>query len=76
MGLAEEKLKVRCFSGRTYAERPVSFRWQGIDYEIQEVEKAWLEPGQRHFQVRTTSNQRFHLWYDEAQAEWSLIPQG
>ena len=74
MGLAEEKLKVRCYSGRTYAERPVSFLWQGTDYEIQEIEKTWLEPGQRHFQVRTANNQRFHLWYDETQAEWTLAP--
>jgi hypothetical protein len=74
MGLTEEKLKVRCYSGRTYAERPVSFQWQGTEHEIQEIEKAWLEPSQRHFQVRTTNSQRFHLWYDETQAEWSLVP--
>jgi hypothetical protein len=76
MGLAEEKLKVRCYSGRTYAERPVSFLWQGTDYQIQEIERTWLEPGQRHFQVCTTSNQRFHLWYDETREEWALVPQG
>jgi hypothetical protein len=75
MGLAEEKLEIRCYSGRTYAERPVSFLWEGIEYEIQEVEKAWLEPGQRHFQVRAVNNQRFHLWYDETKAEWSLVLQ-
>jgi hypothetical protein len=53
----------------------VSFLWEGTEYEIQEIEKAWLEPGQRHFQVRTTNDQRFRLWYDEAQEEWSLVPQ-
>jgi hypothetical protein len=74
MGLAEEKLKVRCYSGRTYAERPSSFLWQDTEYEIQKIEKTWLELGQRHFQVRTTNSQRFHLWYDEAKEEWSLIP--
>lgn len=73
MGLAEEKLEVRCYSGRTYAERPVSFRWEDTKYEVAEIVKEWLEPGQRHFQVRTTNNQRFHLWYDETREEWSLI---
>ncbi len=44
MGLAEEKLKVRCYSGRTYAERPVSFLWQGTEYDILEIEKAGWSP--------------------------------
>jgi hypothetical protein len=76
MGLAEEKLTVKCHSGCTYAERPVSFLWQGTDYEIQEIERTWLEPGQRHFQVCTTNNQRFNLWYDETREEWALVPEG
>jgi len=74
MGLAEEKLRVRCYSGRTYAERPVSLRWEDTEYEIAEIVKEWLEPGERHFQVRTRDNKRFHLWYDETREEWSLVP--
>ena len=70
MGLSN--LKVNCYSGHTYAERPRSFEWQGEEYEVMEIEKAWREPGERHFQVKTRDNKRFHLCYNEKQNEWSL----
>ena len=38
-------MKVNCYSGQTYAERPRSFLWQGVEYEVREIEKAWLERG-------------------------------
>ena len=66
-------LKVSCYSGQTYAERPVSFRWEGVEYEVEEIEKEWLEPGERHFQVRTKDNKLFQLCYNEAKDQWSLI---
>ena len=66
-------VEVDCYSGHTYAERPQSFLWQGTKYEIKEIEKAWQEPRERHFQIRTTDNKFFHLWYNERQKEWSLI---
>ena len=71
MGL--NNLKVKCYSGHTYAERPRSFEWQGIEYEVDKVEKAWREPGNRLFQVVTTDNKRFRLCYDEIQKQWSLV---
>ena len=66
-------LKVSCYSGHTYAERPESFQWQGIEYEVREIERAWQEPGEKHFQVRTRDNKLFHLCYNETEKEWSLI---
>ena len=64
--------KVNCYSGQTYAERPVSFEWQGIEYEVEKIEKAWQEPGKRHFQVRTGDNKMFRLCYNETENGWSL----
>ncbi|MFC1940064.1 hypothetical protein ACFLXO_05210 [Chloroflexota bacterium] len=69
-------LKVNCYSGHTYAERPESFRWQGIEHNVEEIEKAWLEPGERHFQVRTGDNKIFRLCYNEVEQHWSLIEPG
>ncbi len=66
-------LKVSCYSGHTYAERPESFQWQGIEYEVKEIEKEWLEPGERHFQVRTGDNKLFQLCYNMGEQQWSLI---
>ena len=64
---------VNCYSGHTYAERPESFIWQGIECEVEDIERAWQEPGERHFQVRTRDNKLFKLCYNETQKEWSLI---
>ena len=67
-----DKLKVNCYSGHTYAERPVSFLLQGIEYEVREIEKAWQEPKEKHSQIRTRDNKLFQLCYNEAEKEWSL----
>ena len=73
VGVDKDSLKVSCYSGYTYAERPRSFEWQGIEYEIEEIEKAWQEPQERHFLVRTRDNKLFKLCYNETQNKWSLI---
>ena len=66
-------LEVNCYSGHTYAEKPKSFFWEGIEYEVEEIEKSWQEPGERHFQVRTRDNKLFQLCYNEIEDQWSLI---
>ena len=69
-------LEVSCYSGHTYAERPKSFLWQDTEYEIEQIERAWFEPGERHFQVRTGDNKLFQLCYNETEQQWSLIELG
>ena len=66
------KLKVSCYSGHTYAQRPKSFLWQGMEYEVKEIEKEWLEPGERYFQVRAGDNKLFQLCYNETEQQWSI----
>lgn len=63
---------VNCYSGHTYAERPKSFHWKGTEYEIEGIERAWQEPGERHFVVRTQDNKLFQLCYNETHKRWSL----
>jgi len=65
-------LKVNCYSGHTYAQRPRSFLWEGTEYEVEEIEKEWLEPGKRYFQVRTGDNKLFKLCYNEEEDRWSI----
>ena len=67
-----DNLKVNCYSGHTYAERPQSFIWEGTEYAVEEIEKAWLEPGKRYFQARTRDNRLFRLCYNEGEREWTL----
>jgi len=66
-------LKVTCYSGHTYAERPKSFEWQGREYEVKEIEKAWQEPGKKLFKVITNKGEIFELCYNEAEEQWSAI---
>jgi len=67
----QSELKVSCYSGHTYAERPDSFVWEGAEHRVEEVEKEWQEPGGRRFLVRTEGGRRFELGYNEGQDRWS-----
>jgi len=67
-----EKLKVKCYSGHTYAERPVSFTWRGIEYKVENIEKEWRGEGTKWFLVKTGDNKSFQLCYNEAKDEWSI----
>ena len=72
-GWGLNNLTVKCYSGHTYAEEPRSFEWDGVEYEVGEIEGAWQEPGERHFRVRTGDNKLFQLCYNETDRRWSLI---
>ncbi len=71
--MEKDSVEVNSYSGHTYAERPRAFRWQGIEYEVKEIEKSWQEPGERCFRIRTTDNKPFQLCYNEKVKQWSLI---
>lgn len=68
--MVDKLVQVVCYSGHTYAERPVSLIWEGIEYKVKEIEKEWQEPGARLFQVRTEDGRLFILSYDERGDEW------
>ena len=75
---AHRPIQVTCYSGRIYADRPASFIWEGEQYEVNEVEKEWLEPRQKHFIVRATTKKgkrgekQFDICYDEQEDSWTL----
>ena len=75
---AHRPIQVTCYSGRSYADRPASFIWKGEQYEVNEVEKEWLEPRQKHFIVRATTKKgergekQFDICYDEQEDSWTL----
>jgi len=66
----QAELKVSCYSGHTYAERPESLVWEGAEHRV-EIEKEWREPSGRRFLVRTAEGRRFELGYDEGLDRWS-----
>lgn len=63
---------VQCYSGLTYADRPVSFIYQGEACKVERVEKEWREPGEKHFQICTETSKSFELCYNEQRDEWFL----
>ena len=68
-----EIIKVQCRSGYTYAERPESFIYRHEDYEVEEIEWQWREPGEIHFGIITRDRKFFELCYNEHKDEWSLV---
>jgi len=67
-----DNVKVKCYSGYTYAERPMSFTLQNMDYKIKAIEKEWLTPGERHFLIHTGDNKLRQLCYNEINDEWLI----
>ena len=67
----KNSLKVTCYSSHTYAERPVSFLWQGEEIKIKEIENAWREPSKRLFKIITEQGKLFELCYNEMADQWS-----
>ena len=68
----DEPVKVTCYSGRVYADRPASFVWQDKKYEVEKIEKEWQEPGEKHFLIKTEDDRRFELCYHEGNDLWSI----
>jgi hypothetical protein len=65
---------VECRSDTEYAERPLSLRWQGYQYEIAEILARWRGPGEKGFRVKTTNGFAFELTYQEISDDWHVQP--
>ncbi len=72
MSLHWQETRVKCYSSRTYAERPDSFAYQDMIYKVEQIEREWQEPCERHFRVRTQDSKLFKLCYNDQKDEWLL----
>jgi hypothetical protein len=43
-----------------------------VEYKVEEIEKAWQEPGKKLFKVVTEDGKSFELCYNETTGRWSL----
>ena len=66
--------EVICYSGCTYAERPVAFYVEGQRLEICGVDSEWASPAGRGFKVRTRDGRQFKLFYDQPGDQWQVTP--
>ena len=70
--MEQRPVRVKSYSGRTYAERPTSFSWEGTELGVRKIEKEWSEPGEKHFRLRVEDDRLFKLCYDEGGDRWSV----
>jgi hypothetical protein len=63
---------VECYSGQTYAERPLALYWEGERFEITEIISRWRSPGEIHFLVRVGDGRIFNLLYNETEDLWYI----
>ncbi len=66
---------MKCYSGRTYADRPLRFDYQGAEYEVVKITREWHEPDAKHFLVTTVDGALFELMYSGDDDTWSVRPQ-
>ena len=73
--IGESTAQVECYSGHTYAQRPVAFTWMEKRFEVEEIEAIWHDPQGEGFRVRTVDGQRFTLVYIEPEDTWVITVQ-
>lgn len=67
---------VKCTSGYTYAQRPVSFTYEGMDHRVREVAAEWQEPDAKKFIVLTHTDHKFELSFEIEHQLWQIQPLG
>lgn len=67
-----DSLKVECYSGHTYAQRPTAFVWRGRRYQVAQILKQWRSPRGPGFSLRVDNDTLFELTYNEITDQWSL----
>jgi len=70
--VAEQIVRVECYSGHKAEERPVRILFERHTLEIAETEDRWYSPGATYFRVLAESGDRYVLRHDDAQDVWSL----
>ena len=70
--MAEQFVRVECYSGHKAVERPVRILFEGHTLEIRDVEDRWYSPGATYFRVLAESGDRYVLRREDAQDVWSL----
>lgn len=66
-------VKVRCYAGASYPERPVAFEWEGRWQEVVEVRRQVRTPEGLLFDVLAGDGRRYRLAWDAGTDEWSIM---
>jgi len=63
---------VRCHSGYTYAQRPVSCTYDGRDYTVEKIIAESRLPEGRQFLVQISDGKFFDLIYNQVDDQWQV----
>lgn len=64
--------KVSCYSGYTYAQRPLAFIWLGDLKHVNAVLQEWHTVDGKRFWVSTAGGEVFTLKYDSGSDLWQV----
>ena len=70
--MAEQFIRVECYSGYKAEERPERILFEEHTLKIAEVEDRWYSPGATYFRVLAEGGDRYVLRHDDGQDVWSL----
>ena len=73
-GLRAFALKVGCYSGAAYPERPEWLERDGLRVDVAAVEAQWREEERLGFRLRLTDGSRALVYYVPELDLWSGVP--
>jgi hypothetical protein len=65
-----QPISVFCHAGYRGEEYPKSFVWENTRLVIEKIERRWLEPGFRYFEVKSAEGRFFLLRFSEIEPRW------
>jgi len=71
--VAEQIIRVACYSGYKGDERPVRIYLRHKAIEVLRTEDRWYSPGATFFRIAVEGGDRYVLRHLEAQDVWNLI---
>ena len=66
-------LRVGCYAGQRYPERPQWLELEGERVEIEEVEREWREEERLGFVVKLRDGRRLLLYYVLNEDRWDAV---
>ena len=64
-------VRVECYSGHEYAERPSAVHWEGVRLQVTEIESSWRTPEGMSFRVRLQDGRACMLAYSALADSWT-----
>jgi hypothetical protein len=71
--MADQILRVECYSGYQADERPVRLHLRAHTSEVLAIEDRWYAPGATIFRILADDGGRYVLRHEEAQDVWTLV---